>query len=86
MNFGSVNIPRIGEEVLVDFINGDIDRPVVSGRLYNVANQPPWGYPASAKKSGIKSKSFNSPIENFNEFMFDDTAGAELVNFQAQKT
>lgn len=85
VNFGSVNIPRIGEEVLVDFINGDIDRPVVSGRLYNVANQPPWGYPASAKKSGIKSKSFNSPIENFNEFMFDDTAGAELVNFQAQK-
>ncbi|OOS02614.1 type VI secretion protein Vgr, partial [Moraxella cuniculi] len=85
VNFGSINVPRIGEEVLVDFINGDADRPVVVGRLYNVQNPPPWGYPAAAKKSGIKSKSFNSPLENFNEFMFDDTEGAELVNFQAQK-
>ncbi|WP_290004306.1 type VI secretion system Vgr family protein [Faucicola atlantae] len=83
--FGSINTPRIGEEVLVDFINGDSDRPIVVGRLYNSANPPPWGFPASAKKSGIKSKSFNSPLSNFNELMFDDTAGTELVNFQAQK-
>lgn len=83
--FGSINTPRIGEEVLVDFINGDADRPVVVGRLYNSAMIPPWGFPASAKKSGIKSKSFNSPLANFNEFSFDDTAGSELVNFQAQK-
>lgn len=85
VGFGSVNIPRIGEEVLVDFINGDSDRPIVIGRLYNSANTPPWGYPAAAKQSGIKSKSFNSPLENFNELMFDDSAGNERVNFQAQK-
>lgn len=84
-SFGSINTPRIGEEVLIDFINGDTDRPIVIGRLYNSANPPPWGYPQAAKQSGIKSKSFNSPLENFNELMFNDTAGEELVNFQAQK-
>ena len=84
-SFGSINTPRIGEEVLVDFINGDSDRPIVVGRLYNSSNPPPWGFPAAAKKSGIKSKSFNSPLSNFNELMFDDTASSELVNFQAQK-
>ena len=83
--YGSINTPRIGEEVLVDFINGDADRPIVLGRLYNSAMNPPWGFPAAAKQSGIKSKSFNSPLANFNELMFNDTAGAELVNFQAQK-
>ncbi|QHG10799.1 type VI secretion system tip protein VgrG (plasmid) [Moraxella osloensis] len=84
-SFGSINTPRIGEEVLVDFINGDSDRPIVVGRLYNSSNPPPWGFPAAAKKSGIKSKSFNSPLSNFNELMFDDTASSEMVNFQAQK-
>lgn len=83
--FGSINTPRIGEEVLIDFINGDVDRPVVVGRLYNSAMTPPWGFPNAAKQSGIKSKSFNSPDTNFNELMFNDTAGTELVNFQAQK-
>lgn len=84
-NFGSINTPRIGEEVLIDFINGDSDRPIVVGRLYNSANPPPWGFPAAAKQSGIKSKSFNSPLQNYNELMFDDTASKELVNLQAQK-
>ena len=83
--YGSINTPRVGEEVLVDFINGDADRPIVLGRLYNSAMSPPWGFPAAAKQSGIKSKSFNSPIANFNELMFNDTAGSEMVNFQAQK-
>ncbi len=83
--YGSINTPRIGEEVLVDFINGDADRPIVLGRLYNSAMSPPWGFPAAAKQSGIKSKSFNSPLSNFNELMFNDTAGSEMVNFQAQK-
>ncbi|MGP5231319.1 type VI secretion system Vgr family protein [Psychrobacter celer] len=84
-SFGSINTPRIGEEVLIDFINGDSDRPIVIGRLYNSANPPPWGYPQAAKQSGIKSKSFNSPLENYNELMFNDEAGFELVNLQAQR-
>ena len=84
-SFGSINTPRIGEEVLIDFINGDTDRPIVIGRLYNSANPPPWGYPQAAKQSGIKSKSFNSPLENYNELMFNDDAGFELVNLQAQR-
>ncbi|MBE0442957.1 type VI secretion system tip protein VgrG [Psychrobacter sp. FME13] len=84
-SFGSINTPRIGEEVLIDFINGDSDRPIVIGRLYNSANPPPWGYPQAAKKSGIKSKSFNSPLDNYNELMFNDDAGFELVNLQAQR-
>ncbi|WP_434779547.1 type VI secretion system Vgr family protein [Neisseria sp. Ec49-e6-T10] len=85
VGFGSINTPRIGEEVIVDFINGDIDRPIAITRTYNSANGTPWGFPAAAKQSGIKSKSFNSPVANFNELMFNDTAGSELVNFQAQK-
>ena len=84
-SFGSINTPRIGEEVLIDFINGDTDRPIVIGRLYNSANPPPWGYPQAAKQSGIKSKSFNSPLENYNELMFNDDAGFEMVNLQAQR-
>lgn len=84
-SFGSINTPRIGEEVLIDFINGDSDRPIVIGRLYNSANPPPWGYPQAAKQSGIKSKSFNSPLDNYNELMFNDDAGFELVNLQAQR-
>ena len=82
--WGFIQIPRIGQEVIVDFLDGDTDRPIITGRVYNGAEPPPYGLPGNATKSGWKSNS--SPGGGgYNEFMFEDKAGSELVNFQAQK-
>ena len=82
--WGFIQIPRIGQEVIVDFLDGDPDRPIITGRVYNAAEPPPYGLPGSATQSGWKSKS--SPGgDGYNELMFEDKAGAERVNFQAQK-
>jgi type VI secretion system secreted protein VgrG len=82
--WGFIQIPRIGQEVVVDFIEGDPDRPIITGRVYNAAEMPPYGLPGSATQSGWKSNS--SPGGGgYNELMFEDKAGEELVNFQAQK-
>ncbi|TPE49111.1 type VI secretion system Vgr family protein [Amaricoccus solimangrovi] len=82
--WGFIQIPRIGQEVIVDFLDGDPDRPIITGRVYNAAEMPPYGLPGSATQSGWKSNS--SPGGGgYNEFMFEDKAGSELVNFQAQK-
>lgn len=77
-------IPRIGMEVLVTFLGGDLDRPVVMGCLPNATHPPPFPLPAGAAKSGIRSKS--TPGGNgHNEIVFDDTAGGESLAFKAQK-
>ncbi|AVT18202.1 type VI secretion system tip protein VgrG, partial [Paracidovorax avenae] len=55
--FGAISIPRIGHEVVVDFLNGDPDYPLVVGCVYNAANMPPWALPGNATQSGIKTKS-----------------------------
>ncbi|MFE8647318.1 type VI secretion system Vgr family protein, partial [Sphingomonas sp. NCPPB 2930] len=55
--FGAIHTPRIGQEVLVDFIGGDPDRPIVTHRLYNADNMPPWSLPANATQSGIFTRS-----------------------------
>jgi type VI secretion system secreted protein VgrG len=82
--WGFIQIPRIGQEVVIDFIEGDPDRPIITGRVYNAAEMPPYGLPGNATQSGWKSNS--SPGGGgYNELMFEDKAGAELVNFQAQK-
>ena len=82
--FGFIQIPRIGQEVIVDFIEGDPDRPIITGRIYNASQMPPFGLPGNATQSGWKS---NSSLGGggYNEMMFEDKAGSELVNFQAQK-
>jgi type VI secretion system secreted protein VgrG len=82
--WGFVFLPRIGMEVAVTFIDGDPDRPVVTGCLYNGANPPPYGLPDEKTKSTIKSES--SPGGNgFNELRFEDAAGAEEIYIHAQK-
>ncbi|MFO1106717.1 MAG: type VI secretion system tip protein TssI/VgrG [Amaricoccus sp.] len=82
--WGFIQIPRIGQEVIVDFLDGDPDRPIVTGRVYNAAQMPPYGLSGHATQSGWKSNS--SPGGGgYNELMFEDKAGEELVNFQAQK-
>lgn len=82
--FGFIQIPRIGQEVIVDFIEGDPDLPIITGRVYNAAQMPPYGLPGSATQSGWKSDSSKGG-GGYNELMFEDKAGSELVNFQAQK-
>ena len=82
--WGFVFLPRIGMEVAVTFIDGDPDRPIVTGCLYNGANLPPYGLPDEKTKSTIKSES--SPGGNgFNELRFEDAAGAEEIYIHAQK-
>lgn len=83
-NWGFIQIPRIGQEVIIDFIEGDPDRPIITGRVYNADQMPPYELPGEATKSGWKS---NSSLGGggYNELMFEDKAGSELVNFQAQK-
>jgi type VI secretion system secreted protein VgrG len=82
--FGLINIPRIGQEVLVGFLEGDPDQPVIVGRVFNSNNPVPYKLPDNKTRSTWKS---NSSLGGggFNEIMFEDLAGQELVFMQAQK-
>ncbi|MDM0037363.1 type VI secretion system tip protein TssI/VgrG, partial [Variovorax sp. J22P271] len=92
--FGSIAIPRIGQEVIVDFENGDPDRPIVSGRVYNALNMPPWELPANATQSGVLTRSSmhgargaglkNGPGDA-NALRFEDRKGQEQLWLHAQK-
>lgn len=83
--FGMIQIPRIGQEVLVDFKNGDPDLPIIVGRTYNQDTMPPWGLPGMASQSGIFSHSLQGRPTNGNMLRFDDKTGAEEVKFHAEK-
>lgn len=82
--WGFIQIPRIGQEVIVDFLEGDPDRPIITGRVYNGKEMPPYELPGNATQSGLKTNS--SPGGGgWNEMRFEDKAGSEEVYFQAQK-
>ncbi|EEE2004593.1 type VI secretion system tip protein VgrG, partial [Salmonella enterica subsp. enterica serovar Kotte] len=83
--FGGIQIPRIGQEVLVDFKNGDPDMPIIVGRVYNQDTMPPWGLPGAASQSGMFSHSLQGGPTNGNMLRFDDKTGAEEVKFHAEK-
>ncbi|ECD4497667.1 type VI secretion system tip protein VgrG [Salmonella enterica subsp. enterica serovar Newport] len=83
--FGMIQIPRIGQEVLVDFKNGDPDLPIIVGRTYNQDTMPPWGLPGMASQSGIFSHSLYGGPTNGNMLRFDDKTGTEEVKFHAEK-
>ncbi|MES2712868.1 MAG: type VI secretion system tip protein TssI/VgrG [Pseudomonadota bacterium] len=82
--WGMMHIPRVGHEVVVDFLEGDPDRPLITGRVYNNDNMPPWALPANKTQSGIKSDS-SLGGGGWNEFRFEDKKGSEQVYFQAEK-
>jgi type VI secretion system secreted protein VgrG len=84
--WGAMHIPRIGHEVIVDFLEGDPDRPIITGRVYNGDNMPPYDLPTNKTQSGIKSRSSKggSP-SNFNEIRFEDKKGSEELFIQAEK-
>jgi type VI secretion system secreted protein VgrG len=85
-NWGAMFIPRIGQEVIVDFLEGDPDRPIVTGRVYNDANMPPYDLPAHQTQSGIKSRSTKGGNQtNANEIRFEDLKGSEEFFVQAEK-
>ncbi len=77
--FGGVQIPRVGDEVVIDFINGDPDRPIITGRVYNEASMPPWALPAAATQMGFLSRSKDGSVDNANALRFEDKAGEEQV-------
>jgi type VI secretion system secreted protein VgrG len=81
--WGAVSIPRIGQEVVVDFLEGDPDQPIVTGRVYNAENKPPFGLPDNGMVSGIKS--YSTPGGGgYNGIDMNDTKGKEAFNVHAQ--
>ena len=84
--YGAMFLPRIGDEVIVDFVEGDPDRPIITGRVYNADNMPPWTLPSRMNWSGFKSRSTKGGAEaNANELRFEDTKGEELFMMHAEK-
>lgn len=82
--WGGQFIPRIGMEVVVEFLEGDPDRPLIVGCVYNDDNQPPYNLPSEKTKSGIKSDSTKGG-HGFNEWNFEDKKGSEQINVHAEK-
>jgi type VI secretion system secreted protein VgrG len=84
--FGFVSLPRVGTEVLVDFLEGDPDRPIVTGAVYNESNMPPWELPNNKTQSGVLTRSTTGGnYDNSNALRFEDKKGAEEVWLHAEK-
>ncbi|SEQ23381.1 type VI secretion system secreted protein VgrG [Pseudomonas sp. NFACC02] len=83
--FGSIQIPRVGDEVVVVFLDGNPDRPLVMGSLYNSQNTPPWSLPANKTQSGFLTRSTKGKGANANFFRFEDKAGAEQIIMHAER-
>ena len=83
--FGGVQIPRVGDEVVVDFINGDPDRPIITGRVYNEASMPPWDLPGDATRMGFMTRSKDGSVDNASFLFFEDSPGNESVQMHSEK-
>jgi len=84
--WGMIHIPRIGQEVIVNFLEGDPDQPIIVGSVYNADQMPPYDLPANATQSGIKTRSSKSGSpDNFNEIRFEDKKGSEQLFIHAEK-
>lgn len=82
--WGMIAIPRVGQEVIVQFEEGNPDRPIIIGMLYNAATMPPYALPANKTQSGIKTNSSKGG-GGFNELVFEDLKGKEFVRLQSEK-
>jgi type VI secretion system secreted protein VgrG len=81
-NYGVIDIPRVGDEVIVSFLEGDPDRPIITGRVYHARNMPPYPLPDQKTITGIRSKTYRG--DGYNEMIVDDTPGNELIRIHAQ--
>jgi type VI secretion system secreted protein VgrG len=85
-NYGAVFLPRIGHEVLVDFLDGNPDNPVIVGQLYSDHNMPPWPLPENKTQSGFRTRTtLKGGADDHNELRFEDKKGEEQIWIQAQK-
>ncbi|GAB4273786.1 MAG: type VI secretion system spike protein VgrG1b [Methylomicrobium sp.] len=84
--WGWISLPRIGQEVVVSFLEGDPDRPLITGRVYNAEQMPPYALPDNQTQSGIKTRSSkDGSADNFNELRFEDKKGQEEIYLHAEK-
>ena len=88
--WGTIFIPRPGHEVIVEFVDGDPDQPLITGCVYNAQNMPPYTLPDNYTQSGIKTRSMSPDggeggADEFNELRFEDKQGSEDIYFHAQK-
>lgn len=83
--WGTLNIPRVGQEVVVTFVNGDPDQPLVIGSLYNNTHMPPVNLPADKHYAGLKSRTIKGDASSFNELSLSDAGDTEQVKLHAQK-
>jgi len=84
--WGGIHIPRMGQEVIVEFLEGDPDRPIITGRVYNAEQTVPYGLPANRTQSGVKSRSsLGGGTDDFNEIRMEDKKGSEQLYIHAQK-
>lgn len=82
-DWGGIYIPRVGMEVVVQFLEGDPDQPLVIGTVYNSDNMPPYPLPGDKTMAGIKSKTVSGG--GYNELVFEDKAGSEKIRAHAEK-
>jgi type VI secretion system secreted protein VgrG len=84
--WGVIALPRIGQEVVIDFLEGDPDQPIIVGRVYNADQMPPYELPANKTQTGIKTRSsLGGGAANFNEIRFEDKKGSEQLYIHAEK-
>ncbi|MDH0307680.1 type VI secretion system tip protein VgrG [Aeromonas caviae] len=81
--YGMMTIPRIGHEVIVSFLEGDPDQPIVTGRTYHATNRPPYELPANKTRTVLRTETHQG--EGFNELRFEDQAGQEEIYIHGQK-
>lgn len=84
--WGMISIPRVGDEVLVDFIDGDPDRPIIVGSVNNAESPALYALPANKTQSGIRTRSYpNGGLDNYHELRFEDKKGSEEIYLQSEK-
>jgi type VI secretion system secreted protein VgrG len=85
-NWGFIQIPRIGQEVIVDFLEGNPDQPIITGRVYNAEQMPPYALPANMTQSGVLTRSSKGgAAANANWIRFEDKKGSEQLYIHAEK-
>lgn len=84
-NYGSFSLPRVGSEVIVDFVHGDPDQPMIVGSVYNAENRVPFETPNDRTVTGLKTRSYRGDTADFHGMVFDDRKGEESIRFRSQR-